>query len=154
VQPGFPPHRRHGSVHFFGLSVWLAPAYLAYWLWMEIRVLTRSCINCAYYGHICAFGKGKLCSLLFAKGDSAKFAQRSVSWAAVLPDFLVFVFPVIGGIVLLVRDFSWPVLILTGALLVLSFVGNAVVRGSLACQYCRQRAIGCPATKLFAQEKQ
>jgi len=36
------------------------------------------------------------------------------------------------------------------ALVMLSFVGNAVIRGSFACKYCRQREIGCPASRLFA----
>jgi hypothetical protein len=34
-------------------------------------------------------------------------------------------------------------------LIALSFVGNAVLRGSFACKYCKQREIGCPAEKLF-----
>ena len=35
------------------------------------------------------------------------------------------------------------------ALLLLGFLGNALVRGHLACRYCRQREIGCPAERLF-----
>ncbi|HUT87072.1 MAG TPA: hypothetical protein VMX15_03185 [Candidatus Heimdallarchaeota archaeon] len=141
-----------GAAILAGLTIWLTISYVVYWLWMEIRVLKRSCVNCAYYGKVCGFGKGKLCSLLFKKGDAKKFAEASISWSDVLPDFLVFVFPIIGGIVSLVRSFSWPVLILLVALAILSFVGNAVVRGSFACKYCRQREIGCPASRLFAGE--
>lgn len=142
-----------GAAILAGFTIWLTIPYLVYWLWMEIRVLKRSCVNCAYYGKVCGFGKGKLCALLFKKGDPEKFAEATVSWSDVLPDFLVFVFPIIGGIVSLVRDFSWPVLILLVALVFLSFVGNAVIRGSFACKYCRQREIGCPAARLFAGEK-
>jgi len=120
---------------------------------MEIRVLKRSCVNCTYYGKVCGFGKGKLCSLLFKKGDPEKFAEATVSWTAVLPDFLVFIFPIIGGIVSLVRSFSWPVVVLLGVLILLASVGNGVIRGLFACRYCRQGAIGCPAAKLFAGEK-
>ena len=43
--------------------------YLLYCLWMEIRVLTKSCRDCYYYGRLCAFGRGKICSLLFKKGS-------------------------------------------------------------------------------------
>ena len=143
-----------GAFIFAGLFIWLTLAYLVYWLWMEIRVLKRSCVNCVYYGRICAFGKGKLCALLFKKGDGKKFAEDSISWSDVLPDFLVFIFPIIGGIVSSVRDFSWRVLILLVALVMLSFVGNAVIRGSFACKYCRQREIGCPASRLFAGKEE
>ena len=143
-----------GAAILAGLTIWLTIPYLVYWLWMEIRVLKRSCVNCTYYGKVCGFGKGKLCSLLFKKGDPEKFAEATVSWTAVLPDFLVFIFPIIGGIVSLVRSFSWPVLILLVALVMLSFVGNAVIRGSFACKYCRQREIGCPASRLFAGKEE
>ena len=142
-----------GAFIFAGLFIWLTIPYLVYWLWMETRVLKRSCVNCAYYGKVCGFGKGKPCALLFKKGDEKRFAEGSISWYDVLPDCVGFIFPVIGGIVLLVRDFSWPILILLVALVFLSFVGNAVIRGSFACKYCRQREIGCPASRLFAGKK-
>jgi len=32
-------------------------------------------------------------------------------------------------------------------------VGNSYVRGSLACKFCRQRQLGCPAEKMFRQGK-
>jgi len=143
-----------GAYVFAGLSIWLTIPYLVYCLWMEIRVLKRSCVNCVYYGKVCGFGKGKLCALLFKKGDTKKFAEDSISWSDVLPDFLVFVFPIIGGIVSLVRSFSWPVVVLLGALILLASVGNGVIRGAFACKYCRQREIGCPASRLFAGEKE
>ena len=142
-----------GAAILAGLTIWLTIPYLLYWLWMEIRVLKRSCVNCTYYGKVCGFGKGTLCALLFKKGDAKKFAEDSISWSDVLPDFLVFVFPIIGGIVSLVRSFSWPVVVLLGVLILLAAVGNGVIRGLFACKYCRQREIGCPASKLFAGEK-
>ncbi len=139
-----------GAAILAGLTIWLTIPYLVYWLWMEIRVLKRSCVNCAYYGKVCGFGKGKLCALLFKKGDAKRFAEDNISWSDVLPDFLVFIFPIIGGIVSLVRSFSWPVVVLLGVLILLASVGNGVVRGAFACKYCRQREIGCPASRLFA----
>jgi hypothetical protein len=70
------------------------------------------------------------------------------------PDFLLFMIPVLAGILLLVRGFSWTDLIFVIALLVLGFAGNALVRGQLACRYCRQREIGCPAEQLFGGKKE
>jgi hypothetical protein len=66
-----------------------------------------------------------------------------------LPDFLVFLVPAVSGIILLVISFEWQLLALVAALFILSFSGNALIRGSFACKYCKQREIGCPAEKLF-----
>ncbi|OHB73288.1 MAG: hypothetical protein A2Z25_09550 [Planctomycetes bacterium RBG_16_55_9] len=123
--------------------------YLLYCGWIEIRLLRHSCASCYYYGKVCAFGKGKLCALLFKKGDPQKFAEVQVRWRDLVPDFLVSIFPLIGGIVLLVMDFNWIILTLLIVLLVLSSAGNAFVRGSFACKYCKQKELGCPAEKLF-----
>ena len=130
-------------------GIWVSAAYLLYCLWMEIGVLRKSCVNCTYYGQVCAFGKGKLCSLLFKQGDPQAFASTEVSWYKLLPDLLVSIIPVVGGVVLLARQFSWLLLGALAILVVLSSVGNAFVRGSFACKYCRQREIGCPAANLF-----
>jgi hypothetical protein len=70
-------------------------------------------------------------------------------WKDIVPDFLVFMIPVLAGILLLIQEFTWIVLILIIALFLLGFLGNALVRGQLACRYCKQREIGCPAEQLF-----
>lgn len=54
---------------------------------------------------------------------------------------------------MLTRGWSWVLLGLLVALLVLSSMGNAIVRGSFVCKYCRQREIGCPAQELFGGKK-
>lgn len=134
--------------------VWLLIPYLLYCLWLEFRLIRRSCINCYYYGKMCAFGKGKLCALIFKKkGNPELFIQDKITWIQLIPDFAVSLIPLIAGIVLLVTDFTWLLLILVIMLCVLAFGGNAVVRGSFACKYCKQKEIGCPAEQLFNKEK-
>lgn len=140
-----------GTYLLSGLGLWWALAYLAYCGWVESRVLTKSCVNCYYYGKVCCFGKGRLCALIFKRGDPQKFAETTVSWFDLAPDFMVLVLPVVGGVVQLVGDFSGLTLALLVVLVALSFGGNAVVRGSFACRHCKQRAIGCPAEKLFSK---
>jgi len=135
-----------------GFGIWWAVLYLVYCGWVEIRVLRGSCVNCYYYDKVCGFGKGKLCSLLFKKGDPNKFVETQIKWSDLIPDFMVFFFPMIGGIVLLVTCFSWVLLALLAILFVLSFGGNALVRGSFACKYCKQKEIGCPAENLFGKK--
>ena len=130
-------------------GIWWAVLYLLYCGGFEMRLLRYHCVNCHYYDKVCAFGKGKLSALLFKKGDPQKFAEKDVKWVDLAPDLLVLILPLIGGIVLLVTAFNWVILVLLIVLLVLSFAGNAFVRGSYACKYCKQKELGCPAEKFF-----
>jgi len=135
------------------LSIFWAIAYLLFVLLLEFRLVSGHCPDCWYYGKTCAFGKGRIAARFFPKGSPARFADAEVTWKEVLPDFLTFFLPVLAGIVLLVRGFSWTVLVLVIALLLLGFAGNAFVRVRLACRFCRQREIGCPAEQLFSARK-
>lgn len=143
------------AIYGIGFSLMLrhgvppALIYAACCLWVEFRVLTKSCRNCWYYGRRCGFGKGKLCALLFPRGDPADFLRKDITWWDIVPDFAVGLLPVVAGAVLLVRRFSWPLLLLVLLLLFLSTAGNGFVRGVLVCRHCRQRELGCPAQKLF-----
>jgi len=142
-----------GAYILAGFGVLFALLYLLYCLWIELRVLQRSCVNCYYYGKLCGLGRGKLCAVIFKKGDPQRFTQKEISWAAILPDFLVSIIPLVGGIILLVLEFTWLLVALVALLAVLAFGGTAVVRGSFACKYCKQREIGCPAEQLFSKEE-
>jgi len=135
------------------LGILFSIFYVLYCLWVEIIVLKASCVHCYYYGKVCGFGKGKLCSWLFQKGDSQRFIDRQVSWRDIVPDMMVLVFPLVGGIVLLIKEFSWSLVVTLVILVFLSLGGNAIVRGSFACKYCRQRETGCPAQELFGGKK-
>jgi hypothetical protein len=125
--------------------------YVIFILLLEFRLLSGHCVDCYYYGKTCAFGKGRLSSLFFARGNPKNFSGMTLTWQDVVPDFLVFMIPVLAGIVLLIQKFTWTVLALVIALLLLGFLGNALVRVRLACRYCRQREIGCPAEQLFGK---
>jgi hypothetical protein len=84
-----------------GFGLWFALLFAVYCLWVELRILTRSCVNCYYYGEYCGLGRGKVCSWLFKRGDREKFAKDSISWWDIAPDFMVSIFPLVGGIILL-----------------------------------------------------
>ncbi|HUV02414.1 MAG TPA: hypothetical protein VMW67_03055 [Desulfobacteria bacterium] len=143
-----------GAYILAGFGVFVAILYLLYCLLIELNVLRRSCVDCYYYGKLCGLGRGKLCSVLFKKGDPQRFVEKESSWAALLPDFLVTIIPLVGGIILLIADFTWLLVALVALLAVLAFGGTAVVRGSFACKYCKQREIGCPAEQLFCKQEQ
>jgi hypothetical protein len=125
--------------------------YLLFVLVLEIRLLRGSCIYCYYHGKACAFGRGRVSGLFFKKGDPDKFNQKDIGWKDMIPDIMVALIPLVIGIVVLIRDFSWLVLAMVVLLSLLASLGNGVIRGSLACRYCKQREIGCPAEQLFAK---
>ncbi|MCD4752981.1 MAG: hypothetical protein K8R40_07915 [Anaerolineaceae bacterium] len=128
--------------------IWLL-IYLLYIFGLEIRLMKKSCVNCYYYGKFCAFGKGKLSALFFKKGSPKAFRKDKITWKDILPDFLVSVIPLIVGIVLLILNFNWLILSLIILLVILTSAGSGFVRGSLACKFCKQRELGCPAEQLF-----
>jgi hypothetical protein len=142
-----------GAYILFKLSVLLPVFYLLFCMWVEYKVLKYSCVNCYYCGKTCGLGKGKLANLIFKKGDPQKFIERKVSWKDMVPDFLVLGFPLAGGTIYLIKDFTLLMLVLLVILTILSFGGIALVRGKLVCKYCRQRELGCPAQQLFGKNK-
>ncbi|MHC4624839.1 MAG: hypothetical protein ACYS4W_13155 [Planctomycetota bacterium] len=142
-----------GAYVFSRLTILFAVLYLLFCLWIELRILQESCANCYYYGKVCGLGRGKLCALFFKQGSPEEFVEREITWKTLLPDFMVLILPLIGGTIYLIRDFSWPILALMVILAALSLAGNALMRGALACKYCKQREIGCPAEQLFSKEQ-
>jgi hypothetical protein len=135
------------------LGIAWAALYAACCVWMEWRLLAGSCRSCYYYGKRCGFGKGRICSWFFAKESEQSFGKRQISWWNILPDFMVSLIPLAVGIVLLVQSFSWLVLFLVALLVILASVCTGFVRGQLACKYCKQRQLGCPAEQLFDKTK-
>jgi hypothetical protein len=123
--------------------------YLIFIGFLEFKLIKGHCVGCYYYGKTCAFGKGKICSMFFKKGDPSQFCKKQMSWKDILPDFFVSLIPILAGIIILITGFNWLVLLAVIALFILTFAGNAIIRTQLACKFCKQREIGCPAEKLF-----
>jgi hypothetical protein len=132
--------------------IWLI-LYIIYILILEFRLIGGHCRDCYYYGKTCAFGKGKISSIFFKKGNIKNFCKMKITWKDLIPDFLVSLIPIVIGIIILIKDFSWFILSLIIILVILTSIGNGFVRGNLACKYCKQRKIGCPAQKLFEKRK-
>jgi len=125
--------------------------YLFYCFILEISLYHKSCVNCYYYGKLCGFGKGKICSFLFSKGDPKKFIERKLTWWNMLPDILLLIIPFLGGIIIIFLNFQWIILAAIIVIIFFSFMGNAFIRGSFSCKYCKQKELGCPAAQLFNQ---
>lgn len=142
-----------GACILYGFGLIWVICYVLFILFLEFRIVSRHCVDCYYYGKTCAFGKGRLSSLFFQRGQPERFNQKKITWKDIVPDFLVFIIPVLAGIMLLIQEFTLTVLTLIVALFILGFFGNALVRGQLACRYCKQKEIGCPAEQLFNKNK-
>jgi hypothetical protein len=142
-----------GVFILYRFSLVLVIGYVLFILLLEFRLLGRHCRDCYYYGKTCAFGKGRLSRIFFTRGRPELFNQKKITWKDIVPDFLVFMIPILAGILLLILGFTWIILTLIIALFLLGFPGNALVRGQLACRYCKQREIGCPAERLFNAKK-
>jgi hypothetical protein len=133
---------------------WLyAGLYIALITIIEIRLLKFHCPNCYYYGKACAFGKGVISKLFFQKGNPEKFSCKPVQFKDLIPDLLIFAIPSITAIVLLILKFQWYILIAFLMLLLLNSMGNAYIRGQIACKNCIQKELGCPAAEYFASAK-
>jgi hypothetical protein len=138
-----------GAIILYQLGLIWPVLYVLFILFLEFRLVRGHCVDCWYYGKTCAFGKGRLSSLFFPKGTPEYFSRRQITKKDLVPDFLVLFIPLVVGSALLLLNFSWILLILVIALVILGSAGNAVVRGQMACRYCRQKEIGCPAQRLF-----
>jgi len=135
------------------LGILWALLYVIYITILEIRLLKKSCVNCYYYDKRCAFGKGKICSLFFKKGDAQKFSTTQITWIEIIPDFLVTIFPITAGIIILISNYDWIVTVLTLLVFLIGFIGNGMIRGLLVCKFCKQKDLGCPAEQLFNKPK-
>ncbi len=125
--------------------------YAAFCVWLEWRLLSKSCRHCYYYGKRCAFGKGLVCAWLFSRGSMENFCAKQISWKDIVPDFLVSLIPAVAGIAMLLSNFSWVLLLAVAALMLLGSIGTGLVRGQVACKHCKQRELGCPAEQLFSK---
>jgi hypothetical protein len=123
--------------------------YLIYVLHQEFQIVRYGCVHCYYYGKMCFCGKGVCSSKLFKKGDSKRFAQKEFTWMSLLPTFMITILPIVLGIILLVLNFDWILLLAIVAIGILGFPAQGITHG-WGCGHCKQREIGCPAEKLFA----
>jgi hypothetical protein len=73
-----------GAVIISGLGAFAVALYLLFCLGNELHIMRMSCVDCYYYGKRCAFGRGKIASLLFKRGDPKRFIAKTISWKELL----------------------------------------------------------------------
>jgi hypothetical protein len=128
--------------------------YILFCLWFEYRILANSCRYCYYFGKLCGLGKGKIAPLFVKKGDPKLFTERDIGWSDLIPDMLLFLIPLLGGIIWLFIRFNLITVGLMILLIILAMPCAGFMRGCLLCPNCRQRELGCPAQKLFGKSQQ
>jgi hypothetical protein len=141
-----------GFIIMIRLGLIVSLLYIVYIFVFEYRLIRYHCVSCYYWGKTCGFGKGRVSSVFFKRGDPSKFCTKEMQWKDMIPDLLITLIPILTGIVLLIFKFD---LILLGAiilLIVLTTAGNGFIRGQLTCRYCKQRDTGCPAFELFNKD--
>jgi len=126
--------------------------YITYLIYLELSTYREGCVCCYYYGKRCASGRGRIAPYLFKKDDPKKFCEKEVTVAKILPHFLVLLFPLIGGAILLLQNFRWGILLLMLIPPLIWFMGNPVIYGKLACPHCKQGRICCPANEFFSKK--
>jgi hypothetical protein len=141
-----------GLILTLRLNLFVAVFYLIFILALEYRLLSKHCVNCYYWGKRCGFGKGRISSMLFKKGDPSKFCENRMTWKAMIPDLLVSLIPLIIGIILMIISFDFITLAAVILLIALTTSGNGFIRAKLTCKFCKQREAGCPAEKLFSKK--
>lgn len=143
-----------GLYIMFALHLITGILYLIFLVFMEFSVYREGCRYCCYYGGGCAFGKGKIASWFYKKGNPKKFCERELSWKDFIPQILVSLIPVVVGIALLIsRGFNLIILIAIIYPIFSWFFLNQIIYGKLACPHCKQGSKCCPALKFFMSKQ-
>lgn len=140
-----------GAVLLTGFGLIPVLLYLLFCVWAEFRVLSMSCRYCYYYGKLCGTGKGMIAPLFFKKGDPQAFLDKAIGLKELIPDFLVFLVPVVAGIVHLFIRFSFIRLGLIVIIVLLALPLSGYMRTCYLCANCKQRELGCPASEYFSK---
>ena len=134
-----------GTLIFYLINSLLGVGYIILCFISLLVAMKFRCTFCYYYTKGCYSGLGNIAKLLFKKGNSNDFKNPKNLIPAAIFSFAVLLFPLIGAIFLLVTRFSWLILILLVAYVVIAIIPGFVLRKDLFCKYCKQGKIGCPA---------
>ena len=130
-----------GAVILAGFGEWVSIVYLAYCTVMMIWVMRFRCKYCYYFDKLCVAGFGKIAPLFFKKGNDEDF-PKYIKYVYQL--FLTYLAPLIGGIILLIIQFSLVRLVLVLCLTLIAFVFSERFMRHFGCVYCKQQE-DCPA---------
>lgn len=129
-----------------------ALVFFIYILFLEIQVLREGCVRCYYYGKRCVCGKGKIAKVFMKKDTKREFNEKEITMKDMIPSMLPTFVALIAGAYLTYQswpNFSFIVIGLAVLPLILTFFGNPILYGKIACPHCKQGKLGCPACEFF-----
>jgi hypothetical protein len=142
-----------GAYLLYLIWPWLALIFIVFMIYLETSIYREGCVNCYYYGRVCAFGRGKIAKVFLKKGNAKKFCEKEVGFKDFIPYSIANFIPLIAGIYLLILDFRWWILAIALWPLIVLFFGNPILFGELACKNCRQAEICCPVCQFFMKRE-
>ena len=131
-----------------------ALAFFIYIMFLEFQLLREGCVKCYYYGKRCVCGKGKIAKMFFKKSEK-KFNEKEMTMKQFIPSMLPMIISLIAGAYLTYQswpDFSYIVIGLAVLPLIITFFGNPILYGKVACPHCKQGEMGCPACDFFMKK--
>ncbi|MCJ7508602.1 MAG: hypothetical protein MUO85_07725 [candidate division Zixibacteria bacterium] len=130
-----------GIYIIYQLNQMLAWLYILYSIFGLTLILPLSrCVYCYYHNRWCNTGWGKIAAYLFNKGDEGKYVSK-YPYAILL--YPLWLFPLLLGMILLVRYRNLISLVLLLAYILLLVIEKLILRFA-ACVKCHEKAF-CPA---------
>jgi hypothetical protein len=113
-------------------------------------ILATTCARCkSYYGHRCGLALGKLVPLLFKQRQTDLYFRTPMQFVYVGLLLVGLLWPIVGGVILLVGGFGVGRLaqVVAAVVLLLAF---GVPHPKLVCSHCRQGECGdCPVGRVL-----
>jgi len=136
------------------INIFLGALFLIFIIYIESSVYREGCKYCFYYGKRCAFGRGLLAPLFMKKGDPKKFCEHELTRKDFIPTMLPAFLPLVAAVyIIFTQGFSWVVTLLGAYPFIVSFLGNPIFYGRMACPHCKQGSICCPAMEFFMKRE-
>jgi tryptophan-rich sensory protein len=126
-----------------GTTRWLlAVVYVLYGIAGALWIIIFVCPYCHYYGtRACPCGYGQVSAKLCAIRDQSRFIEKFKKHIPVI--IPLWIIPVVTGIILLLKNFSWIMLVLVLLFAIDAFLVLPLVSKKYGCAHCPQKST-CP----------
>jgi hypothetical protein len=119
-----------------------AVAYLIYGAAGAMWIMIFVCPYCRFFGtRACPCGYGRIAPLLRNRKDYDRFNEKFKKHIPVIVP--LWFIPILPGIILVIRSFSWPMLVLLTAFAIVAFVLLPLLSTKHGCAECPQKQT-CP----------
>ncbi len=134
-----------GSVILFHLWVLFGVLYLFFCIIGIVLFWTLICSHCPSYDkRCCPCGYGTVSSRFFKKGDPSRFPRMFKTYIPVFS--LIWIFPLLGGVILLLGNFALYYLLLVLSFFIVGFVLVPLFSRVHGCKDCSMKE-KCPWAK-------